>query len=188
MTSLKVLQQGYVISGGMSYRASSSCVLIEDSGISVLVDPGSCPEVPRLIDRCDIIYLTHSHIDHYMNAGSIPHDAMMDRFYTFEGDRLTEHGLNIPGTGIEIIPTPGHSVDHSSLLVETDEGRTLIAGDLFWWPDVAPAPATRKELLTLPDLFATDLKDLGRSRSAVLEKADIIIPGHGAPVNIRALR
>ncbi|MDG6225630.1 MAG: MBL fold metallo-hydrolase [Candidatus Thermoplasmatota archaeon] len=188
MTSLKLLKQGYVTGGSSSYRASSSCALIEDSGIKVLVDPGSSPDVPGMVERCDIIYLTHSHIDHYMNAGSIPHKAMMDRFYTFEGDRLTEHGLTIPDTDIEIIPTPGHSVDHSSLLIKTDQGRTLIAGDLFWWPDAAPAPATRKELLTLPDLFATDLKDLGRSRTAVLEKADIIIPGHGAPVNIQALR
>jgi len=137
-----------------------------------------------MIDRCDIVYLTHSHIDHFINIAHIPHRIMMDRFYSFSRDLLTEHEGLFMADDVEILPTPGHSVDHSSLLI----GRTLIAGDLFWWSENYPVPDSIEKLLDLPDPFATDLKALKRSREASLDIADILVPGHGCPIDIRALR
>jgi glyoxylase-like metal-dependent hydrolase (beta-lactamase superfamily II) len=188
MTSYRIVKEGYVIGKGAQYRASSTCVLIETDGISVLVDPGSSPDVPRAVGGCDVIYLTHSHIDHYMNVAAIEHRTVMDRFYIFEGDRLTEHTGTIPGTDIEIIPTPGHSPDHSSLLFRSEGKRILVAGDLFWWSEGAPIPRTREDLISLPDPFADDLKKLRENRVRALDMADILIPGHGSPISIPSLR
>jgi glyoxylase-like metal-dependent hydrolase (beta-lactamase superfamily II) len=187
MVLYRIVKEGYVIGKGAKYRASSTCVLIEDNGISVLVDPGSSPDVPRAVRGCDVIYLTHSHIDHYMNAGAIPHSSMMDRFYIFEGDQLTEHSGTIPGTRVRILPTPGHSLDHSSLLFDADGGPVLVAGDLFWWSTSQPTPGTREDLLSLPDPFADDLKKLKESRIRALEMAKILIPGHGRMLDIPSL-
>jgi len=188
MARLRIVQEGYVRGSGARYRASSACVLIEDAGRTIVVDPGSNPTVIPLIDRCDVVYLTHSHIDHYLNAPLIPHGAIMDRFYTFTDDMLEEHDLVIPGTSIELLPTPGHSVDHSSLLVGTDAGTVLVAGDLFWWPDDARPPEAIEDLIGLPDPFATDREALISSRRTALEGADLIVPGHGRTMDIRALR
>jgi glyoxylase-like metal-dependent hydrolase (beta-lactamase superfamily II) len=188
MTSYRIVKEGYVIGKGAHYRASSTCVLIESNGITVLVDPGSSPDVPKAVRGCDFIYLTHSHIDHYMNVGMIEHKAIMDRFYIFEGDRLTEHAGTIPGTGIDIMPTPGHSLDHSSLLFRSEGKRILVSGDLFWWGEGAPIPTTEEELLSLPDPFADDLKKLRDSRVRAMGIADILIPGHGRSVSNPSLR
>jgi glyoxylase-like metal-dependent hydrolase (beta-lactamase superfamily II) len=188
MTTYRIVKEGYVIGKGARYRATSTCVLIEENGVTVLVDPGSSPDVPKAVKGCDVIFLTHSHIDHYMNLGSIPHGSAMDRFYVFEGDLLTEHSGTIPGTDIRIIPTPGHSFDHSSLLFESGGRRILVAGDLFWWGSDAPAPNTREELISLPDPFADDLKKLKENRVRALDIADVVVPGHGSPIDIPSLR
>lgn len=188
MTTYRIVKEGYVIGKGAQYRATSTCVLIEDNGVTVLVDPGSSPDVPKAVTGCDVIFLTHSHIDHYMNVGSIPHGKVMDRFYVFQDDLLTEHSGTIPGTDIKVIPTPGHSLDHSSLLFESDGRCILVAGDLFWWSEGAPVPRTKEDLLSLPDPYADDLKKLKESRVRALEIADMMVPGHGIPIDIPSLR
>lgn len=47
----------------------------------------------------------------------------------FEGVKLELHeGDADVATGLRVIPTPGHTLGHQSLLVETREGRVLVAG------------------------------------------------------------
>jgi glyoxylase-like metal-dependent hydrolase (beta-lactamase superfamily II) len=42
---------------------------------------------------------------------------------------------DVLGENIEILETPGHTLEHLSLLVNTPKGKVVIAGDVFWWTD-----------------------------------------------------
>jgi glyoxylase-like metal-dependent hydrolase (beta-lactamase superfamily II) len=48
-----------------------------------------------------------------------------------EGSWEVRDGEHEPLPGIRVLPTPGHSPGHQSVLVETDAGRLLLAGQVF---------------------------------------------------------
>lgn len=66
--------------------------------------------------------------------------------------------------GIALLPTPGHSVDHASILLRTDEGDALFLGDTIH----TPLQVVRTEL----DSVYCEFPDMARrSRQAVLDRA-----------------
>ncbi len=92
-----------------------------------------------------VIVNCHLHIDHCGSNPLFPripifvqkdeHDelhsnpAFMPRLMEFDGAKLEIHdGAADVGPGLRIIPTPGHTPGHQSLLVETTQGRILLAG------------------------------------------------------------
>ncbi|EKD57561.1 MAG: hypothetical protein ACD_57C00231G0001 [uncultured bacterium] len=81
----------------------------------------------------------------------------------------------LPETDIEVVKTPGHSPEHASLVVNTNEGKYVVAADVFWWK----AGEEQKVDIEKPDDFASDISALKENRRKVLEIADFIIPGHG---------
>jgi len=195
MAQITLLTQGYAsrLEGG-ALRASPSSVLIEDSGIKVLVDPGA--NETQLLNAflreeltpedVDLIFLTHYHPDHLVNIRLFPGKDICDSGMIYRGDQEIPHGKFIPGTDIEVALTPGHSPEHASLLANADEGRWLIAGDLFWWFDDAEQKTDFESLVNLEDEFASDPATLKMSRRRALEVADIVIPGHGKPFALNA--
>ena len=59
-------------------------------------------------------------------AYSVPEDLDLD------GGRYEEHeGDHEPLPGVRILATPGHSPGHQSVLLETDAGRLLLAGQCY---------------------------------------------------------
>jgi len=84
------------------------------------------------------------------------------------------------GKNIEVIHTPGHTPEHSSLLIYINKLTYAVAGDLIWW-----ASERKEKLLHLPDPFAYDMDELVKSRENLLDKADFIIPGHGNMVKVK---
>ena len=57
---------------------------------------------------------------------SVAQDLALDR------GRYEEHeGEHEPLPGVRVIPTPGHSPGHQSVLLETDAGRLLLAGQCY---------------------------------------------------------
>jgi len=84
---------------------------------------------------------------------------------------LKEYGL--------IMKTPGHSMDHASLVVPTKGKTYVVAGDVFWWAEDEEQLTDRKSLLNKKDPLAVDEKALRKSRENILAVADLIIPGHG---------
>jgi len=107
-----------------------------------LARAGTRVEDVRAVVNC------HLHVDH---AGGNPHfpgrpifaqraevDAAGDWEYTnpnvvdFEGVRLEMHeGEADVAQGVRITPTPGHTPGHQSVVVETRQGRVVLAGQAF---------------------------------------------------------
>src|SRR4051794_26356776 len=77
-------------------------------------------------------------------------------------------GFELAGS-IRLIETPGHTPQDVTTLVGTAEG--VIALTHLWWTRQGPAE----------DPFASDSAAIHAARARVLDVADMIIPGHGAP-------
>lgn len=78
--------------------------------------------------------------------------------------------------GVTILHTPGHSVGSISLQVETDDGTSVISGDVLHYSSVA---LTRRN----PVIF-WDVDQASRSIGRIVSVADVIYPGHDRPFRL----
>lgn len=188
MAEVKILIEGYARKTETSWYASSTTVLIKDSGKNIIVDPGANEKMLlEALEReglkpenIDIVFLTHYHLDHLLNIALFPGKDIYDGDSINSSDsKIVIYEGNIPDTNVQIIPTPGHAHEHVSLLVETEKGKIVIAGDLFWWRDNQEPKLDKKTLLEHKDPYTKDENALLESRKKILGIADYIIPGHG---------
>jgi glyoxylase-like metal-dependent hydrolase (beta-lactamase superfamily II) len=195
MSIIKNLIEGYVREDGADEYASSSVTLIRDGDLNILVDVGMDRE--RLLSALnnenlmlvdiDFVVLTHTHLDHCLLAGIFENAKVLDvsSMYSFDG-KITDHSGKIPGTDIEIIPTPGHDHQHAAVVAKTDEfGVVAIVADLFWWEDGQEQKTDRMSLINLKDPYLNDGVILRISREKILKIADYIVPGHGKPFKLQ---
>lgn len=181
LPKVKILIEGYVSaeSGGHS---CSTISLIQAGDMNIIVDPGTLPNQKVLLNALkkehltpediDIVYITHSHLDHYRNIGMFESAKSLDFYGWWIGDEFQDY--SDPGANIKMIKTPGHSYDGTTLLVKTERGVVAICGDIFWKKD-----------FPINDPYATDKKKLTLSRERVLESADFVIPGHGGMFEVK---
>ena len=116
-----------------------------DEEWSPLFDPGVIPrEVVCVIN-------THLHFDHCggnrLFAGTPIHVQRVERetarepgftipeWVEFDGATYVEHdGEAEILPGVRVLPTPGHTPGHQSVLVDTDDGLVVLAGDVgYTW-------------------------------------------------------
>ena len=179
-TTVEILIQGYCYTedpDGKSERACSTIALVKDRNLNIISDPGSMANPDDLIKKLkergltpkeiDMVFISHSHMDHYKYVGLFPDAKVLDYWGLWEGDRCLS-GVRIVNENIFVKETPGHTADSITLIVQADQGKFAICGDVFWEKD-----------LPEKDLFATDPIRLKQSRKQMLELADYIIPGHG---------
>jgi glyoxylase-like metal-dependent hydrolase (beta-lactamase superfamily II) len=187
MAEVKVLIKGYAKEEERGWLACSTATLIKSNGKLIISDPGCNRE--KLLEalnkeglepeNIDFVFLTHGHIDHSLLAGIFKNA----KFVTFENlmydkDLQLEFEDDVLGPDTKIIKTPGHSAEHISLGVDTDKGKYIIAGDVFWWVDGEEQVVDiNKEDTAHPTEL--NMKELKKSRKKILEIADYIIPGHG---------
>jgi len=176
-------------------RVGATSTLIKSKNINIVVDPGSFVNRDRLVtalkneglDVVDIqaVILTHSHIDHTSNSFLFSQAKIYCKFnggnYKGQFQNIKEGFverfdiLNQPiAEGVKIIDTIGHSVDHISVVVDTDLGRVVVAGDAIAkeiWADTSKLPEAE---------FVYRVEEYAKSRKKILEIADFIVPGHGA--------
>ena len=185
MNKVKVLIEGYArVSSGGTWDATSSATLIDTGKFKVIVDPG-CNRKLLLrrikkegLKTSDInyVFLSHYHLDHCLLTGIFENATVFDSSVwqkrSIGGDLA---GDTLPETDIKIIKTPGHTLDHASLLIPTSEGKVLISADVFWWKENEEGKVDIDKV----DEFALDINALKASRKKALEIADFIIPGHG---------
>lgn len=186
MNVVKILIEGYARQIRRGWVASSTVVLVKSNGKNIIVDPG-CNRTKLLnslkkenLQTRDIDYvlLTHNHADHALLSGIFEKARILTSEEIYDGDNQTEHNNKIPETDLRIIQTPGHSSEHCSLIVPTDEGVYVVAGDVFWWTD-NEAQRIRIEREDQAHPAEADMGKLIASRKTLLGIADYIIPGHG---------
>jgi N-acyl homoserine lactone hydrolase len=150
----------------------------------VLIDTGlidSTPELdaewsprfdPDAIPR-DVacVINTHLHFDHCggnrLFAGTpiyvqrLEREAARAEGYTiaqwveFQGATYVElEGEHEVLPGVRVVPTPGHTSGHQSVLVDTDDGLVVVAGDVAYTWSAFDAPEN-DAAVTLVDLFPT---------------------------------
>lgn len=162
---------------------------------NVIVDPGAFSNRFKLIEALNkeglkpedikFIILTHSHLDHIMSASLFENAKVFLRFrgetnypgqfqkisegYVKRFDILNEEIVK----DIKIIETPGHTSDSISIVVDSDEGKVVIAGDAIGseeWINLDKKPD--------PNVFY-DIEKYEASRKNIIQIADWIVPGHG---------
>ncbi len=180
MAEVKILIEGFTSADtaeGGEEKICPTITLVRDKNIIIVVDPGILESQQLLVDALsqeglkvsdvNYVFITHSHLDHYRNIGMFV-EAKTIEYYGIWDKGTAEDWSEQFSEDITIIKTPGHNYDGLSLLVKTEKGIVAVIGDVFW-----------KESGLLIDEYASDQKQLEKSRKKVLEIADYIIPGHG---------
>lgn len=71
-----------------------------------------------------------------------------------EAQRRVVHGDTAIADGVTLLATPGHTPGHQSVLIESDEGRVVLGGQLVWALDEYTAPRASPT-----NVFGTDWAD-----------------------------
>jgi N-acyl homoserine lactone hydrolase len=162
LDDVRAIQYGDVLVEGE--RWPNCIHVIDHPDGRVLVDTGmidSTPELdeewgvrfdPELIPR-DVVCVinTHLHFDHCGGNRLFPGvpihvqraelaaihepDYTIAEWVEFEGANYVEHdGAAEILPGVRLVPTPGHSPGHQSVLVDTEDGLVVAAGDVgYTW-------------------------------------------------------
>jgi N-acyl homoserine lactone hydrolase len=170
LDDVRAVQYGDVLVEGE--RWPNYIHVIEHPAGRVLVDTGMIDSTPELdaqwgvrfdagkIPR-DIVCVinTHLHFDHCggnrLFAGVPIHVQRAEReaarepgyaipeWAEFEGATYVEHdGEAEVAAGVRVVPTPGHTPGHQSVLVDTDEGLVVVAGDVgYTWKQFDESPS-----------------------------------------------
>lgn len=175
------------------FNISSSVALIKTDK-NILVDTGSYIKTEELIknldkeglkpEDIDIVIFTHIHIDHaynlhffknaviyykfintYPGQSHTPSKGQMQRFELVDGTKIAKD--------VSIILTPGHTNEHLSVVVKTDEGTVVVSGDALASEDDCNFEERP------PDFVLWSVEEYDNSRKKILSIADYIIPGHG---------
>ncbi|WP_439631964.1 MBL fold metallo-hydrolase [Shinella sp.] len=184
----------------------STTVLLRTAAGYALFDTGAAGDRPGLfnalakrgIERADIktIILSHLHFDHVANVECFPRAEFLlhetERAY-FESDGardaampvfLVEALLRQPRLrliagepeilpGVHVLCTPGHTGGHISLALNADGRQVVLAQD---------ALKHRGEIDAVTLAGAFDSEAARNSIDRILKMADVIVPGHDAPL------
>lgn len=171
-----------LVEGSPGPHVASTCSLVREGEVAVVVDPGLAPSQAAIVDPLrahgleagDVtdVVLSHHHPDHALNVALFPRARVHDHWaiYDFSGrwDDVESEG-RVLAPSVRLIRTPGHSAEDISTVVGTRDG--VVVFTHLWWTDRVP----------IEDPYAPDPVVLHASRARVLELADLVVPGHGAP-------
>jgi N-acyl homoserine lactone hydrolase len=161
LDDVRAIRYGDVLVEGE--RWPNSFHVIEHPDGRVLVDTGMIDSTPALEEQWGVrfdpdaiprdvvcVINTHLHFDHCGGnrlfpgvpihvqraeraAAKAPH--YIEEWVEFDGATYVEHdGEAEILPGVRVLPTPGHSPGHQSVLVETDDGLVVVAGDVgYTW-------------------------------------------------------
>jgi|Deesub1362A_J573_1020465.scaffolds.fasta_scaffold00222_36 glyoxylase-like metal-dependent hydrolase (beta-lactamase superfamily II) len=157
-------------------HASSTVTLIEEEDTLILVDTGNFSDayrIQRSLSRfnltpleINVVINTHNHLDHTGNNHLFKNALLL----TWENSNLSQDVLP---KGIYILPTPGHTSDHISVVV--CKRRTLIiAGDAI--------PTHNNLFKRIPPAISQNRSEAFESMKKIVQIADWIIPGHDGMV------
>ena len=170
---------------------SATCTLLEAGDFRLLVDPSPAPELlePMLFanaglhpEDVDAVFLTHWHGDHHFGLSLFEDKAW---FMSTEGlaewqeqrpadrerfERFNPAEDHLP-KGITLFPSPGHTLAHCSLHVDTQWGPLIVTGDATMTPDFFDAEEGYHNSIDF-GLAAETIRHIKAT-------ARLVIPGHG---------
>lgn len=158
----------------------SSCTLIRDGDRSIVVDPGMAPGAASILDSLaalsvrpehvtDVV-LSHHHPDHTLYAGLFPGAAVHDHWAIYRGTDWEDSECDgrVLAPSVILVRTPGHTAEDLATVAGTPEGIVVCSHSWF------------NAETTVEDESPEDADALHASRAAILDVADLIVPGHGA--------
>lgn len=164
-----------------------TCTLITGDGFRLLVDPSlaDAAEMARELDRrtgarsgdVTVVFLTHEHPDHYQGLTHFPNARWLAAPAVAEIlnqsgklPRAIEGSPDHLFDEIKVIPTPGHTHAHHSLIFDCAGLRIAIAGDAIMTKDFFRERRGYRN--------SVDFELAARMIDTLAEMADIIVPGH----------
>lgn len=157
----------------------SSCTLIRDGDRVIVVDPGMAPSARSILDPLAVlgvrvedvtdVVLSHHHPDHTMHAGHFPEAAVHDHWAIYRGTSWEDSECDgrALSPSVELARTPGHTAEDLATVAGTPDG-IVVCTHSWFTADT-----------TVDDESPDDPDALHASRRAILEVADLIVPGHG---------
>ncbi|KAK9875637.1 hypothetical protein WA026_009436 [Henosepilachna vigintioctopunctata] len=188
MYDVIVLFDGYSENTEMGSCANCSCVLLKGKD-NIIVDtltPWDGEKLQQKLWNNDIncedikyVVCTHGHSDHtgcnylFSNAKLIVGFSISSRDLYFDHD-FAGGKPYIINEFVKVIPTPGHTLEDVSVIVETkDRGLVAITGDLFEKEQDLSDDSLWKSVGSGHD----DMQQ--ENRNKILKQVDWIVPGHG---------
>lgn len=188
MADVKILIEGYAKKLENGWVANSTTCLVTTKDKKIITDPGchrkklleALSREGLLTSDIDYVFLSHQHPDHILLAGIFENAKFItfDSNLMYNNDLLTEFDKHELGNEIEIIETPGHVLEHISLIVDSSLGKIAIVGDVIWFLE------NEEQIFDLDQRDHSQAKGMNmntliESRKKVLAIADYVIPGHG---------
>lgn len=173
-----ILVEGSLTSTGGGVR--SSCTLIRDGGVAIVVDPGMAESARSILDPLEVlgvrpeevtdVVLGHHHPDHTIHAGHFPNAAIHDHWAIYRGIdwETSECDGRVLSPSVVLARTPGHTAQDLATIVGTPDG--IVVCTHCWFNSAT----------TVDDEDPDDAAALHASRAAILQVAQLIVPGHGA--------
>jgi glyoxylase-like metal-dependent hydrolase (beta-lactamase superfamily II) len=158
---------------------ASSCTLIRDGSVVIVVDPGMAPSARSILDPLaalgvrveDVtdVVLGHHHPDHTIHAGHFPNAAVHDHWAIYRGTQweTSECDGRVLSPSVVLARTPGHTAQDLAVVIGTPDGIVVCSHSFF------------NDATTVDDEAPDDADALHASRAEILAVADLIIPGHG---------
>lgn len=193
MAEVKVLVSGSHEPIDEGLKIGSTTTLIKTDQ-NIIVDPGALIDEQKVLDSLKeenlspedikLVVLTHTHIDHTVNLHLFKNASVLLKFKDgYPGQiQVINKGLLLRkellenteiAKDVKIILIPGHSNDLMGLVVDTDEGKVVIASDAISNEGCA-------DLKNEPNpMIVADIDQYKESRKKILKIADFVIPGHG---------
>lgn len=183
-TQVIPIKVGSIIRDGtIVVDARSSVTMIDCDDLLILVDTGQVGEEKILTEalvekgfsksEINIVVNTHLHLDH-CGCNDLFKNAI---FYADKRENPPIHFRSTPdgaglASGVRFMSTPGHTAGSISVVAETGKKVHVIAGDAI--------PTYENYEKMTPPAININQKLAIESMKRIIERADFIIPGHGA--------
>jgi len=158
--------------------------LIRSNQHNIIVDPGTAgleriekglAEHSLAIEDIDMVFLTHSHFDHYKHVANFKNATALDYWGFWQDDTVKPYHEGDLGPDIRLLNTPGHSYDSLTMIAETDDGVIAVCGDLIF----------KQGMEQRHDDGAGSQSELQQYRDKILAMSKYIIPGHGEKYEVK---
>jgi N-acyl homoserine lactone hydrolase len=164
-----------------------TCTLITGEGFRILVDPSlaDAAEMAHALDRrtgvkpgdVTAVFVTHEHPDHYEGIAHFPNAQWLAAPAAAEIlnksgklPRAVKGSTDQLFDAVKVIPTPGHTAAHHSLVFDCEGLRIVIAADSAITKDFFRDRRGYRN--------AVDFELSARTIDRLADMADIIVPGH----------